>query len=200
MIFLVIFGGLILLLGSFYLANSWIEYHEWKTGTVIVILSLIATVYGAINLPGEIKQHKEQQRTEQTVTQPTQNGKIDNKFADVQNQQNQPTQEQKENYVLRQLQKSYSKLGSVGFDSKTKTYQITPTDDNTKKAVQALVQDPSVAKQIGWSNLTDSLDNGSKQVSKVLKGDYSMSLLNPDKPSQVLYSTKNGQTTYNIAK
>ena len=111
----------------------------------------------------------------------------------------QPSQSQKENYVLRQLQKGYAKLGSVSFDQSTKTYQIQPTDSDTKKAIQALIQNPSVAKQIGWSNLTKSLDQGSKQLKSVLGDGYSVSLVNPDKPSQALYTSKDGQTTYNIA-
>lgn len=201
MIFLVIFGGLMLILGGFYLANSWMEYHEWKTGTVIVVLSLIATIYGAIQLPGSIHQHKEQEaKTEQTAQQPAANGKLTNKFNNMQEQKRQqPSQSQKENYVLRQLQKGYAKLGSVSFDQSTKTYQIQPTDSDTKKAIQALIQNPSVAKQIGWSNLTKSLDQGSKQLKSVLGDGYSVSLVNPDKPSQALYTSKDGQTTYNIA-
>lgn len=200
MLFLVIFGGLMLLLGSFYLANSWIEYRQWKSGTIIVVLSLIATIYGAIKLPGAIHQHKQQVQSEQTVQQPATNKKVPNRFSNIENKQSQPTQEQKESYILRQLQKSYAKLGTVSFDEKTKTYQIQPTDDNTKKAVQALVNDPSVANQINWPDLTKSLDQGSKQISKAIGTDYSLSLVNPANPRQALYTTKNGQTTYNIAK
>ena len=51
MIFLVIMGALFLILGGFYLANSWQRYREWKSGTIIVVLSIIAIVYGVINLP-----------------------------------------------------------------------------------------------------------------------------------------------------
>ena len=51
MLILVIFAGLTLILGAFYLTNSWQRYREWKSGTIIVVLSLIAVVYGAINLP-----------------------------------------------------------------------------------------------------------------------------------------------------
>lgn len=51
MIFLIVFGGLMLILGGFYLANSWQQYREWKGGTIIVVLSLAAVIYGVINLP-----------------------------------------------------------------------------------------------------------------------------------------------------
>ena len=161
MIFLVIFGGLMLLLGAFYLVNSWQRYHEWKSGTVIVVLSLIAVIYGGINLP--YFKHNQQAS------------------------------------VLRQLQKGYSKLGTVEFKEDTNTYVVKPTDDNTVNAIKALVQDPSQAGQIGWSNLTGSLKKNSAQVSKALGGDYSISIVNPDNAKQAVYTAKNGETTYNIA-
>ena len=48
MLILVIFAGLTLILGAFYLTNSWQRYREWKSGTIIVVLSLIAVVYWAV--------------------------------------------------------------------------------------------------------------------------------------------------------
>lgn len=51
MILLVVFGGLIFVLGCFYLVNSWQQYHQWKFATLLVLVSLAVTVYGVINLP-----------------------------------------------------------------------------------------------------------------------------------------------------
>ena len=54
--------------------------------------------------------------------------------------------------VLRQMQKGYSKLGSVDYNEDSKTFQITPTDDNTVEALKALAQDPSQAEEDGFEN------------------------------------------------
>lgn len=204
MIFLVIFGALMLILGGFYLANSWQQYHEWKGGTIIVVLSLIAVIYGTINLP--YFHHNQRQTSEQAssssqvVQQSGQNNSsFSNKLGSINAQNNQGNQADREMAVLRQLQKGYAKLGTVSFDEASKTYRIKPTDDNTMKAVQALVQDPSQAEQIGWPNLTKSIKQNSREVDKVLTDEYSLSIVNPDNTKQALYTAKNGKTTYDIA-
>ena len=204
MIFLVIFGALMLILGGFYLANSWQQNHEWKGGTIIVVLSLIAVIYGTINLP--YFHHNQRQTSEQAssssqvVQQSGQNNSsFSNKLGSINAQNNQGNQADREMAVLRQLQKGYAKLGTVSFDEASKTYRIKPTDDNTVKAVQALVQDPSQAEQIGWPNLTKSIKQNSREVDKVLTDEYSLSIVNPDNTKQALYTAKNGKTTYDIA-
>ncbi|MGM9981843.1 MAG: DUF308 domain-containing protein, partial [Limosilactobacillus sp.] len=118
MIFLVIFGALMLILGGFYLANSWQQYHEWKGGTIIVVLSLIAVIYGTINLP--YFHHNQRQTSEQAssssqvVQQSGQNNSsFSNKLGSINAQNNQGNQADREMAVLRQLQKGYAKLGTV---------------------------------------------------------------------------------------
>ena len=202
MIFLVIFGALMLILGGFYLANSWQQYREWKGGTIIVVLSLIALIYGVINLPYFHRNQRstsEQASSSSQVVQQSGSASFSNKLGSINAQNSQGNQEQKEMAVLRQLQKGYSKLGTVSFDEDTKTYQIKPTDDNTVQAVQALVQDPSQAEQIGWPNLTKSIKQNSGEIDNVLTDEYSLSIVNPDNTKQALYTAKNGKTTYDIA-
>ncbi len=204
MIFLVIFGALMLILGGFYLANSWQQYHEWKGGTIIVVLSLIAVIYGTINLPyfhhNQRQTNEQASSSSQVVQQSGQNNSsFSNKLGSINAQNNQGNQADREMAVLRQLQKGYAKLGTVSFDEASKTYRIKPTDDNTVKAVQALVQDPSQAEQIGWPNLTKSIKQNSREVDKVLTDEYSLSIVNPDNTKQALYTAKNGKTTYDIA-
>ena len=203
MIFLVIFGALMLILGVFYLANSWQQYREWKGGTIIVVLSLAAVIYGTINLPYF---HRSQQRSSEQASSSSRvmragqgSSSFSNKLGSINQQNNQADTETKEMAVLRQLQKGYAKLGTVSFDEDSKTFNIKPNDDNTVKALQALVQDPSQAEQMGWSNLTKSIKSNSKQVDNVLTDQYSMSIVNPDNTKQALYTAKNGKTTYDIA-
>lgn len=188
-----------LILGGFYLANSWQQYREWKAGTIIVVLSLAAVIYGAINLP--YFHHNQHQASQQSSSSRVVQGSslFSNKLGSMNEQSNQADQESREMAVLRQLQKGYTKLGTVSFDEATKTYKIKPTDDDTVQAIQALIQDPSQADQMGWPNLTKSIKENSKQVDKVLKGEYAISIVNPSNTKQALYTAKNGQTTYDIA-
>ncbi|MCI2031332.1 DUF308 domain-containing protein [Limosilactobacillus sp.] len=197
MIFLIVFGGLMLILGGFYLANSWQQYREWKAGTIIVVLSLAAVIYGVINLPA-FNHKKQHSSSEARSSQVTSASSFSNK-ANIGASDNGATQENKEMAILRQLQKGYSKFGDVSFDSKTKTYKVTPTDDNTVNALKQLAQDPSQAEQMGWSKLTDSFKKNSKDIDKAIGTDYSISIMNPGDDSQAMYTAKNGKTTYDIA-
>lgn len=203
MIFLVIFGGLMLILGGFYLANSWQQYREWKAGTIIVVLSLAAVIYGGINLP-YFHHNQQSAAQESSSSQTTQqsNGSsytFSNKVGSLDSENNQQDTETKEMTVLRQLQKGYAKFGTVSFSEDTKTYSIKPTDKETVQALEALVQDPSQANSMGWPNLTKSVKSNSSQLKSVLGEGYSLRIVNPDKTSQALYTVKDGKTTYDIA-
>lgn len=196
MIFLVIFGGLMLILGGFYLANSWQRYREWKSGTVIVVLSLIAVIFGTINLP-VFKGHQQASSQSSSSSQQVSQSSFSNDFSTINGGQQGSSNHQMA--VLRQLQKGYAKLGTVSFNEENNTYTIKPTADNTVQAVKAIVSDPSQASQMGWSNLTNSIKENSSQVSTALNGDYTIRIVNPDNTDQAVYSAKNGKTTYNIA-
>ncbi|MBB1062301.1 DUF308 domain-containing protein [Limosilactobacillus fastidiosus] len=199
MIFLIVFGGLMLILGGFYLANSWQQYREWKGGTIIVVLSLAAVIYGVINLPA-FNHNKQDSSAASSSQVTTTSGRaaFSNK-ANIGSGNGSASQENKEMAILRQLQKGYAKFGDVSFDSKTKTYKVTPTDDDTVNALKQLAQDPSQAEQMGWSKLTDSFKKNSKDIDKAMGTDYSISIMNPGDDSQAMYTAKNGKTTYDIA-
>lgn len=201
MIFLVIMGALFLILGGFYLANSWQQYREWKSGTIIVILSIIAIVYGGINLP-YFHKNNATSRQEVASSRPTNSSDISsfsNNLAIGNSNMDSAQQNQREMAVLRQMQKGYSKLGSVEYNEKTKTFQITPTDDNTVEALNALAQDPSQASQMGWSNLTGSIKTNSSQLEKALGEGYSISIMNPSDTGKAMYTAEDGKVTYDIA-
>lgn len=203
MILLVVFGALMLILSAFYLVNSWQQYRQWLIPTIMVVLSLAAVICGTINLP--YWHHDQATVTRQssasssakssTTTQSSANS-ISGIHTVFSQQNTAATQEQKEMYLLRQLQKAYGKLGTVSYDSDTKTYQITVTDDNTVKALNYVLQDPSQAKQVGWTNMTKSLDQTSRQMKKVVGSGYSLSMMKPGDDKTAIYTVKDGQTTY----
>ena len=170
MILLVVFGGLIFVLGCFYLVNSWQQYHQWKFATLLVLVSLAVTVYGVINLPYWHK-NSSAQTSSQTSAKSSSSGTSSNSISGYSNNPAlssstaNMTQEQKEAAVLKQLQSSYSKFGSVAFDSGSKTFQIDPSSGDEADSLKYLAQN----------------------------------LMNPNDTRQVMYTTKNGIKTYDIA-
>lgn len=212
MIFLVVFGALMLILSAFYLVNSWQQYRQWVVPTIMLVLSLAATVYGTINLPYWHHSQSAQQTTSADSSGSSLSSATDSKAdssssssfsvngaTEVFNQQDSgATQEQKEMYLLRQLQKAYSKMGTVNYDSDSKTYQIMPTNENTVEALNYIAQNPAQAQQAGWSNLTNSLNQTSKQIKKIVGSGYSLSMMKPNDNQTALYTAKDGEQTYSI--
>lgn len=210
MIFLVVFGALMLILSAFYLVNSWQQYRQWVVPTIMLVLSLAATFYGTINLPYWHHSQSAQQTTSAassgsslssaTGSQADSSSSFSvNGTTAVFNQQDSgATQEQKEMYLLRQLQKAYSKMGTVNYDSDSKTYQIMPTNENTVEALNYIAQNPAQAQQAGWSNLTNSLNQTSKQIKKIVGSGYSLSMMKPNDNQTALYTAKDGKQTYSI--
>lgn len=212
MIFLVVFGALMLILSAFYLVNSWQQYRQWVVPTIMLVLSLAATVYGTINLPYWHHSQSAQQTTSAASSGSSLSSATDSKADSsssssfsvngataVFNQQDSGvTQEQKEMYLLRQLQKAYSKMGTVNYDSSSKTYQIMPTNENTVEALNYIAQNPDQAQQAGWSNLTSSLNQTSAQIKKIVGSGYSLSMMKPNDDQTALYTAKDGKQTYSI--
>lgn len=198
MIFLVIFGGLMLILGSFYLVNSWQQYHQWVFATLLVLASLAITVYGVVKLPYWHHSSTAASSSQSMTTSQSQRAALQfsNKASLSGNGAN---QQNKEMSVLRQLQKSFSKIGSVSFDSATKTFKIDSSNGDDVDALNSLAQNPGQAKQVGWSNLTNSLDQVSEQISTALGDGYTISLQQPNDSSKTMYATRDGKATYNIA-
>ena len=212
MIFLVVFGALMLILSAFYLVNSWQQYRQWVVPTIMLVLSLAATVYGTINLPYWHHSQSAQQTTSAASSGSSLSSATDSKADSsssssfsvngataVFNQQDSgATQEQKEMYLLRQLQKAYSKMGTVNYDSDSKSYQIMPTNENTVEALNYIAQNPAQAQQAGWSNLTNSLNQTSKQIKKIVGSGYSLSMMKPNDNQTARYTAKDGKQTYSI--
>lgn len=210
MIFLVVFGALMLILSAFYLVNSWQQYRQWVVPTIMLVLSLAAMVYGTINLPYWHHSQSAQQTTSAASSGSSLSSATDSKADSsssfsvngttaVFNQQDSgATQEQKEMYLLRQLQKAYSKMGTVNYDSDSKTYQIMPTNENTVEALNYIAQNPDQAQQAGWSNLTNSLNQTSTQIKKIVGSGYSLSMMKPNDNQTALYTAKDGKQIYSI--
>lgn len=213
MIFLVVFGALMLILSAFYLVNSWQQYRQWVVPTIMLVLSLAATIYGTINLPYWHHSQSTQQTTSvasssssasssngSTTSASSSSFSVDGTTTVFSQKASGATQEEKEMYLLRQLQKAYSKMGTVSYDSDSKTYKIMPTNSNTVEALNYIAQNPDQAEQAGWSNLTNSIDQTSAQIKKIVGSGYSLSMMKPSDDQTPLYTAKDGKQTYSIVE
>ncbi|WP_461239612.1 DUF308 domain-containing protein [Paucilactobacillus sp. N302-9] len=203
MIFLVIFGGLMLILSAFYLVNSWQQYGTWMWATFLVIISIAMTAYGVWKLPYWNGNTNSQQQTASSQTT-SNNSNSASSMSGVSNtglngMTGSQTEEKAQKNILGQLQKNFQTIGSVEFDSKTKTYNVTPTSDDVVKALNYLIENPSKASQVGWTDLTKTLLKTSQQIKKVMGDGYSISLLRPD-GSKTMYTVKDGKATYDMTK
>lgn len=210
MIVLLIFGGLMLVLTLFYLVHSIQQAGKWKLATILIALSLAAMVSGCWGysrkyqennhetLKTPITNTRQKQRTNNVmVINEAKLGPLTMTSMNLSKQ----TQAQKEITVFRQLQKNYSKFGLVTFDKPTKTYNLTPTDGQTVKAFNALANNPRLASHIGWHKLTKLVKKTSQQLSRddMLGKGYQIRLMNPGN-HRALYTVKDGQTTFDIAR
>lgn len=198
MLILLVFGGLMLILSVFYLMNPWQQYRQWKWASFLVLISLAATIYGAVNLPYWHHNSASQSSSQTTASSKKSLKEFSNNGIQTQNS---ASQSQKEDAILRQLQKGYSKMGSVEFDRSSKTYKIEPnTDSDNGKALSAISQNPSQADQAGWPNLTKSLCKTSAALKKSLGDGYTLSLMKPGDNNSAMFSAKDGNESYNAIK
>lgn len=186
----IIFAAIFLIIGICYLINSIRQYGTWKIPTIVCVLFAGLGAFCTIGLINDSHKQKESSTSIETAT----TGHINEPNA--MQQLNADQQESnKEEQVLKELQTDYQKLGNVTLDQQRKTYFIHITDGNTKKAIQYVVNNPEKANDVGYTKLTDSFNQVSKNVSKVLGKDFTVSMPNPSNESQILYSVTNGNVT-----
>lgn len=193
MILLALFGGLMLVLSAFYLVNSWQRYREWKWATCLVVISLALTIFGVVELP--YWHHSKSSAASSSSSSIASGSTSSISLTTGMSSSSSVSQSAKEDAILSQLQKAYSKMGTVAYDSASKTYEITVTDSDEKKALQEVLDDPSQAEDIGWPKLAKSLRSTSKQIKANLGSGYSLTLLQPGS-SQAMYTAKDGQESY----
>ena len=95
------------------------------------------------------------------------------------------------------LKKSYKEQAKVWFDADDKAFMIQPTSEDFKEELLDVVADQDTDD---WKQLTDSIDAVSRSLYKNVKLTDLVSIVNPDNPDKVLYSSLNGKTTYDFLK
>lgn len=103
----------------------------------------------------------------------------------------------KEAAALVLLRKSYKGQAKVWFDAADKAFMIKPTSEDFKEEMLDIVADQDTDD---WKQLTDSIDAVSRSLYKNVKLADFVSIVNPDNPDKVLYSSLNGKTAYDFLK
>ena len=103
----------------------------------------------------------------------------------------------KEAAALLLLKKSYKGQAKVWFDAENKAFMIQPTSEDFKEELLDIVQSQDTDD---WKQLTDSIDAVSRSLYKNVKLADFVSIVNPDNPDKVLYSSLNGKTAYDFLK
>lgn len=103
----------------------------------------------------------------------------------------------KEAAALLLLKKSYKGQAKVWFDADNKAFMIQPTSEDFKEELLDVVQSQDTDD---WKQLTDSIDAVSRSLYKNVKLADFVSIVNPDNPDKVLYSSLNGKTAYDFLK
>lgn len=105
--------------------------------------------------------------------------------------------EEKEAAALLLLRKNFKGKAKVWYDSDNKAFMIQPTGTEFKEELLGIIatQDTS-----DWKDLTDSMDSLSRSLYKNLQLADFVSIVNPDNPDKVLYSSLNGHSEYDFLK
>lgn len=103
----------------------------------------------------------------------------------------------KEAAALALLKKSYKGQAKVWFDADNKAFMIQPTSEDFKEELLEVVQSQDTDD---WKQLTDSIDAVSRSLYKNVKLADFVSIVNPDNPDKVLYSSLNGKAAYDFLK
>lgn len=105
--------------------------------------------------------------------------------------------EEKEAAALLLLKKNFKGKAKVWYDSDNKAFMIQPTGTEFKEELLDIIatQDTS-----DWKELTDSMDSLSRSLYKNLQLADFVSIVNPDNPDKVLYSSLNGHSEYDFLK
>jgi hypothetical protein len=103
----------------------------------------------------------------------------------------------KEAAALVLLKKSYKGQAKVWFDADDKAFMIQPTSEDFKEELLDVVQSQDTDD---WKQLTNSIDAVSHSLYKNVGLADFVSIVNPDNPDKVLYSSLNGKTAYDFLK
>lgn len=110
------------------------------------------------------------------------------------------TKKQRIDKEVKRGQKIYKDEAKVAYNKDWNAITITPTSKDFTEAVTTLINNGEGESQ-DWKDLTNSLKELSNTVIQNTEvANISVALVNPNNPDKVLYTARNGKTTYDLAK
>ena len=110
------------------------------------------------------------------------------------------TKEQRISKEVKREQKIYKGEAKVAYKKEWNAITITPTSQSFTESVVAVIHNGDGESQ-DWKDLTDALKNLSITAYEKTKiPNISVALVNPNNTEKVLYTARNGKTTYDLAK
>ncbi|MDH5100007.1 capsid protein [Lactobacillus kefiranofaciens] len=101
----------------------------------------------------------------------------------------------KEAAALVLLRNNFKGKAKVWYDAEDKAFMIKPTGSEFKEELLDIV---ATQDTDDWETLTDSMDKLSRSLYKNLGLADFVSIVNPDNPDKVLYSSLNGESKYDF--
>lgn len=176
-----------------YLVNSIRSYGTWKVPTMLTLIFIVLGIFSGVNLLKHgTSSHS---NNENKITKGSSSLVAQNVMQQMDDEQE---QSKKENEVLKQLQDSFKSLGTVSFYAQGKDYHVRVTNNDTIKAIQEVLKNPSEANQLGYNKLLSNFNDISNSITKQLGNGYSLSLMNPNNPQQAIYTVKDGHVMVNV--
>lgn len=171
-------------------------HKRWWTWTIAVIL----IVGGLGNAMGLAADDDDDSASVARTESKTKREKPKNKKS-VSHKKNSKKQsfstEDKEAAALLMLKQNFKGKAKVWYDADNKAFMIQPTSDEFKEELLDVV---ATQNTDDWTNLTNSMDKLSRSLYKNLGLVDFVSIVNPDNPDKVLYSSLNGESKYDFLK
>jgi hypothetical protein len=98
-----------------------------------------------------------------------------------------------EQVFFQTLKDSYKGTAEVTFDSKTKSFNIKPTDDAFTLGVGQIINGQNLES---YNSLLDAFKTGSKNLQEAMGNGYTLNLLNPVNPDNILIIAMDGEIVY----
>mgnify|MGYP005789839613 CR=1 FL=1 len=102
----------------------------------------------------------------------------------------------KQEMALQVIKKNYKGIAKVWYDKKNKMYMIQPTGDEFREELIECINENNKKE---WHEATNGIDALSKAIyEKLGLKDESVSIVNPDRPDKVLYTSMDGLGAYDF--
>lgn len=110
------------------------------------------------------------------------------------------TKKQRINKEVKREQKVYKGEAKIAYNKEWNAITITPTSKDFTEAATAVINNGEGESE-EWKKLTESFKTLSTTVIENTEvANISVALVNPNNPDKVLYTARDGKTTYDLAK